>query len=87
MEVGGYLKNLWTYSHSALDKRAYFLNKTRARISIDARHSVIRAHVDYDHELLVGSYFRTTEYRVFGLSGPDSWLDLDQDISTTATSI
>jgi len=87
LEAAGYLKELWQGSHSALDGRAYFLNIDRARLTVDAQASVFKAHLDYDQEVLAGSYFRTSEYRLFGLAEPGSWLDLEQTIADSATSL
>lgn len=85
LHLEGYLKNLWQYSASALEPRPYFLNTTRARLTSDASYSLLRLHLDYDHEVLAGSYFRTREYRAFGLAEPDSWLTMEQTISTGDT--
>ncbi|MBI3552490.1 MAG: hypothetical protein HY077_08220 [Elusimicrobia bacterium] len=87
VSASGYLKELWQYSRSAFDGRPYFLNTGRARLTLDANTSVFKAHADYDHEVLAGSFFRTFEYKVFGLGEPPSWLTMDQTISTGATNI
>jgi len=87
LDASGYFKELWEDSHSALDGRPFFLNLDRARLTLDAKASVFKAHVDYDHEVYAGSFFRTTEYKTFGLAGPQTWLDLNQDLSATATSL
>jgi hypothetical protein len=87
LDASGYLKELWQYSHSALDGRPFFLNLDRARLTLETKASIFKAHVDYDHEVYAGSFFRTTEYKTFGLAGPQTWLDMDQSISTSATSI
>ncbi|MEK7388217.1 MAG: hypothetical protein AAB036_00815 [Elusimicrobiota bacterium] len=85
VKAGGTLKNFWQYSHSALDGRAYNLNTARARLSLDADTSYLRAHIDYDHQVAAGSFFRTTEYRLFGLGPPAPWLEMQQTISTGTT--
>ncbi len=82
VKAGGYLKDFWQYSHSALDGRAYNLNTARARLSLDADHSAFKAHADYDQQVAAGSYFRTTEFRLFGYEPPKPWLDMEQTIST-----
>jgi len=87
LQAGGYLKDVYQYSASALDGRPYFLNTSRARLSLDGSASVLRAHVDYDQEVLAGSFFRATEYRVFGLGEPAQFLGAEQTISTGATSV
>ena len=85
VKAGGYLKNFWQYSHSALDGRAYNLNTSRARLSLDADKALFRAHIDYDHQVAAGSFFRTTEYRLFGYAPPAPWLEMQQTISTGTT--
>lgn len=85
LSASGYLKNLWQYSHSAFDQRPYFLNTTRARLTLEGTASAFKTHIDYDHEALAGSYFRSAEYRIFGLGEAPTWLDLDQTISTGDT--
>ncbi|MBI5209939.1 MAG: hypothetical protein HY927_08205 [Elusimicrobia bacterium] len=85
--VGGYVKELWQYSRSSIDHRPYFINVARQRLSLDAARSALVAHVDYDHEQLAGSMFRTQEYRRFGLAEPAAFLDAEQSISTSATAI
>src|ERR1044071_6867726 len=82
VQASGYLKELWQYSSSAFDGRPYFLNTDRARLTLDAQQSFLKAHVDYDHEVLAGSWFRTAEFRGFGLGEPPAWLLMDQTIST-----
>ena len=59
VKTGGYLKNFWQYSHSGFDGRAYNLNTTRARLTLDADRSVLKAHVDFDQQVAAGSFFRT----------------------------
>lgn len=85
--VSGYLKDLWQRSRSVFDARPYFLNTSRARLTLDAGVSVFKAHADYDHEVLAGSFFRTTEHRAFGLGEPAAWLDMEQTISTGDTAV
>jgi len=85
VEAGGYLKELWEHSASALDGRPYFLNIDRARLSLDGRASVFRAHVDYDQEVDAGSYFRTLDYKAFGFPDAGTYLSMDQTISTGTT--
>ena len=85
VKAGGYLKSIWQYSHSALDQRAYNLSTSRGRVSLDGEHRALRAHVDYDHQVAAGSYFRTTEFRLFGYAPPKPWLDMEGTISTGTT--
>ena len=85
VKAGGYLKNFWQYSHSAIDGRAYNLNTARARLSLDAEASVFKAHADYDHQIAAGSFFRTAEFRQFGYAPPKPWLDMEETISTGTT--
>ncbi|MBI5241461.1 MAG: hypothetical protein HY926_13390 [Elusimicrobia bacterium] len=86
VDASGYLKELWQYSHSGLDGRPFFLNLDRARLTLEAKAAFFKAHADYDHEVYAGSYFRTSEYQAFGLAGPRTWLEMEQSISTSATS-
>jgi hypothetical protein len=82
VEAGGYLKNVFQYSASAFDGRPYSQNISRARLTLDGRASVFRAHADYDHEVWTGSWFRTADARLSGVGFRD---DLDQTISTGTT--
>ena len=77
--VGGYLKDVYQYSSSSLDNRPYFLNTSRLRLTLDANVPRWRAHVDYDQEVLAGSYFRTRDYAIFGVP------EADMSISSSAT--
>ena len=70
----GYLKNV----HQRQDTDV--LNTTRARLTLDGKKSIFRAHADYDHELLQGNQLRAGPP-----SEPQPWLDMDQSISTSAT--
>lgn len=83
----GYLKELWQHSRSPLDNRDYALNTLRARLSLDASAGPLRARVDYDHEALAGGYFRTASYRQAGLGESSHWLDMEQTISSGATTL
>ena len=85
VKFSGYLKDFWQYSRGLLDDRPYNLNTSRARFSVDASYAKARAHVDYDHQLAVGSFFRTRDFRVFGYSPPAPWLTMEQTISTGVT--
>ncbi len=85
VKAGGYLKDFWQYSHSALDGRAYNLNTARARLTLDAERSVLKAHVDFDQQVAAGSFFRTTEFRQFGYAPPKPWLDMEHTVSTGTT--
>lgn len=88
LSPSGYLKELWQYSHSALDDRPYYLNTGRARLTLDGTAwTYLKGHVDYDHTLVAGSYFRTPEYRLLGLNEPDNFLMMYQTIRRTPTSV
>src|SRR5579859_5009734 len=78
LDASGYLKDIWEYSRSTLDDRPWNLNTSRARLTLDAGASVFKAHVDYDQEVLAGSYFRTAEYATVGLNEPPHWLSSEQ---------
>jgi hypothetical protein len=83
--ASGYLKDLWQYSASSLDRRPYFLNVSRQRLNLDLSWSVLKARVEYEHEQLAGSFFRTGEYRLFGLAEPARFLDTELMVSTSDT--
>jgi len=85
VKAGGYLKNFWQYSHSALDGRAYNLNTSRARLTLDGERGPLKAHVDFDQQVAAGSFFRTTEFRLFGYAPPKPWLDMEHTVSTGTT--
>lgn len=85
VKAGGYLKDIWQYSHSALDHRAYNLNTSRGRVTLDGDWKALRASVSYDHQVAAGSYFRTSEFRLFGYAPPKPWLDMEGTISTGTT--
>lgn len=82
VKAGGYLKDFWQYSHSALDGRVYNLNTFRARISLDADKGPFKFHADLDNQVAAGSFFRTTEFRLFGYAPPKPWLDMEHTVST-----
>lgn len=82
MKASGSLKDIWQYSTSAFDGRPYYLNISRARMTLDGSASIFKTHVDYDHQLAYGSFFRTAEFKVYGYSPPKPWLDMEQTIST-----
>ena len=97
MAASGYLKNLYDYTRSPLSGRPYWLDLTRARLTLEGTQPLagapdagagapesprVVAHVDYDHELRAGSFFNSQDYRTFGLPEPKSFLDMDQTIST-----
>lgn len=87
LAVSGYFKNLWQYSRSVPDNRPYYLDTSRARLTLDGSLSAAKAHVDYDQEALAGSFFKTAAYRSFGLSDPPAWLTMEQTISTNTTAL
>ncbi len=85
VKAGGYLKDFWQYSHSALDGRAYNLNTVRARLTVDADKGPLKFHTDLDAQVAAGSFFRTTEFRLFGYAPPKPWLDMEHTVSTGTT--
>lgn len=85
VKAGGYLKDFWQYSTSALDGRAYNLNTFRARLTLDGDKGPLKAHVDLDNQVAAGSFFRTTEFRLFGYAPPKPWLDMEHTVSTGTT--
>ncbi len=85
VKAGGYLKDFWQYSHSALDGRAYNLNTFRARLTLDAEKGPFKFHTDLDQQIAAGSFFRTTEFRLFGYAPPKPWLDMEHTVSTGTT--
>ncbi len=87
IEASGTVKELWQYSRSAANRRPYFLNTARARLTLDASAGIARAHAEYDHELLAGSYFRTREHGLTGSGDPPTWLEPGAEISTGDTSL
>ena len=87
LEFSGYLKELWQYSHSGINDRPYFLNLDRARLTMDGHAGMFKAHVDYDQEVLAGSFFRTPEYKLYGIPEPNTWLHPDKDIASSGTSL
>lgn len=82
LKASGYLKDVWQSSRSAFDGRPYYLNISRARLTLDGSASVFRSHIDYDHQLAYGSFFRTAEFKAYGYAPPKPWLDMEQTIST-----
>jgi len=87
ISASGYVKDILELDHSQLDGRPWTLNTTRERLTLDGGWRGFKGHVDYDHEDLAGNFFRTRDYAAFGLGEPATWLDMEQTISTTATSI
>ncbi len=85
VKLGGYLKDFWQYSRSAIDGRPYNLNTFRARLSVDADKGPFKAHVDLDNQVAAGSYFRTREFQLFGYAPPKPWLDMEHTVSTGTT--
>ncbi|MFC1679957.1 hypothetical protein ACFL2T_07090, partial [Elusimicrobiota bacterium] len=93
--VSGYVKNLYRYSRSPLGDEPYWVDLTRARVKLDAKLPLaqpagdpgsprrsVRVHLEYDHELRAGTYFDTLDYELFGLAEPQSYLTMEQAIST-----
>lgn len=85
VKAGGYLKDFFQYSHSALDGRAYGLNTSRARLSLDGEEGPFKAHADLDAQVAAGSFFHTTDFRLFGYAPPKPWLDMEHTVSTGTT--
>lgn len=86
VSAGGDLKTLYSYSRSPLDRRQHWSDLNRARLSLKADTGegrwVLRSEVDYDHEVRLGTQLRSLESRTFGLAEPDTFLSLDQTISS-----
>ncbi len=86
--ASGTLKTLYDYTRSPLTRQAQWGDLSRARLSLKAEHGLgvpgrtLRASVDYDHELRVGTRLKSLESRTFGLAEPDSFLTMDQTISS-----
>lgn len=85
VKAGGYLKDFWQYSSSVFGGRDYNLNIARARLTLDAEKSVFKAHASLDAQIAAGSFFRTTEFRLFGFAPPKPWLDMEHTVSTGTT--
>jgi hypothetical protein len=85
VSAGGYVKDVYQYSHSAFDGRPFFLNTSRVRLTLDARHAIFRSHVDYDHETLAGSFFRTRDFAASGFGETRSWLDEEKTLEAGDT--
>ncbi|MBI4346255.1 MAG: hypothetical protein HY553_05340 [Elusimicrobia bacterium] len=82
VSAGGYLKNLYDYTRAPLSERPYWSDLSRARVTLEAKRGPVVAHADYDHELRVGSFLNTPDYRLTGLREPASYFDMEQTIST-----
>lgn len=82
VKVGGYLKNIWQYSGAQLGNRPYYLNTSRARLSLDAQKDAFQAHADLDNQVAYGSFFRTNDFKAFGYSPPQPWLTMQRTVST-----
>lgn len=86
--VDGSLKTLYSYSRSPLTRRQHWADLNRARLSLKAATPeteggfALRAEADYDHELRLGSQLNSPESRTFGLAEPDSFLTMDQTVSS-----
>jgi hypothetical protein len=85
IQVGGYLKNIWQYSASQFGDQPYFLNTSRLRLTVDAQKDIFQAHADFDNQVAAGSYFHTTDFKVFGYQPPSPWLTMQRTISTGTT--
>ncbi|MFI5351198.1 MAG: hypothetical protein ACHQ2Z_16760 [Elusimicrobiota bacterium] len=82
VKVSGYLKNIWQYSGAQLGDRPYYLNTSRARLTLDATEGVFQGHADFDNQVAYGSYFRTNDFKAFGYQPPSPWLTMQRSIST-----
>lgn len=95
VDASGYVKNLYQHTRSRLGARPYWLDLTRARLSLDAKAPLVAAeseweeppvslrfHVDYDHELRTGTFFKSRDYQAFGLTEPPSHFPMEAVIST-----
>lgn len=81
-EASGYLKNLYRVGRSPSTRASYRGDLTRARASLEADSPLVRAHVDYDHELLSGSILRSYEFSRYGFGDPPAHFDMEQTISS-----
>jgi hypothetical protein len=85
IKVSGYLKNIYQYTASEIDDRPYYLNTSRARLTLDAQEGVFQAHTDFDNQVGAGSFFRTKDFKMFGYSPPTPWLTMQETVSTGVT--
>jgi hypothetical protein len=85
IKVGGYLKDIWQYSGAELGDRPYYLDTSRARLTLDAQEDEFQAHADFDNQVAAGSFFRTNDFKEFGYSPPQPWLTMQKTISTGTT--
>lgn len=83
--ISGYLKDFWQYSHGRLDDRPYFLNTSRARLTLDGDWAPVEAHADFDNQVAAGSFFRTEDFKVLGYAPPQPWLTMQRTVSTGTT--
>ncbi|MFA6030549.1 MAG: hypothetical protein WC969_11900 [Elusimicrobiota bacterium] len=89
-DASGYLKTLYRYSRSGLSGSPYWSDLSRVRTTLELSRAaggepdapVLRAHADYDHELLTGSYLHSAEWRRYGTAEPPSYLDMEGTISS-----
>ncbi len=79
------MKNIWQYTASEIDDRPYYLNTSRARLTVDAREDVFKAHFDLDNQVGSGSFFGTPDFKAFGYGPPQPWLTMQKTISTGTT--
>jgi hypothetical protein len=80
--ASGQVKNLYELGRTPLLRDQVWRNLTRARFALEAERGPVRAHVDYDHELRLGSFLNARDFKFTGLGEPPSHFDLEQDIST-----
>ena len=82
VKVSGYLKNIWQYTASEIGDQPYYLNTSRARLTLDAQEGAFQAHADLDNQVGAGSFFGTKDFKTFGYSPPTPWLTMQKTIST-----
>lgn len=79
-DFSGYAKNLYQNSRSVTDDRPYWQDLTRLRLSGDASHSILQAHLDYDHEFSYGTFFRTADYALLQSLPETDFLDMEKKL-------
>ena len=91
-EFSGYAKNLFHGGRSQIGGAPYEGNLSRLRLSgegstplpgnASCESACLRARVDYDHELRLGSVLRSKDFQRFGLAEPPEYLTMEQAISS-----
>ncbi|HAH06465.1 MAG TPA: hypothetical protein DCM05_08055 [Elusimicrobia bacterium] len=82
IEASGYAKSLLRSTRSPLTRSYYWSDLNRARLTLDAKATFVRAHVDYDNEWLAGSYLRSADYARVGFGDAPAYWDMEQTLSS-----